>query len=333
MTEMELVLPVQWNTICKHLLHHVFSPNGTIARCGPFCCNSMLPGERNHTQLKSCCRGNKNHQLSICRFYAKRQSQVLLAGTEDDLVGDDVCASDLQSMRLTENDLQTPPYLWVDYVAHIAGAVVERIELDSAVFGQVLDLFAIENSAFRRLLHMYRKDCARGRYAGDIMDWHPLPPTRALSEHERELLRVDPVVKLYRRATLNGLTFTSTEYERKNARTFRSGVKQWYREQETGQEKWAYGVIDRIFEFHFPTTDHPDVIIDCTWMKTLYVDDVTGLTVVENSRAHPWNDGCSVTFLRMCRPAHILYWPVDLLSDGNDGRYYVIDRGNEYYQY
>ena len=140
-------------------------------------------------------------------------------------------------------------------------------------------------------------------------------------------------VKLYRRAVLNGLVFVAREFERKNAQMYRSGIKSKYRESGSGEEKWAYGVIDRIFEYKFPGAEDVEVIVDCTWMQTVRVDDDNGLTVVEDSTSHAWNTSCSVTYLRHCRPAHILYWPVDLIGDDHPNLFYVIDRANEYFQY
>ena len=334
LTMLEISLPVFWNTICKHLLHHVFSPTGSIARCGPFCACSMMPGERNHTQLKQCCRGRKNMQLSICRYYGQRQVQNA-SGDGDEFVNSaaDVAPANSQSTQITKHDLKPPPYLSIEYVAKVSGYPVRTATLSTAMYGQVLDLFSIENQSFRRLLRMYRNDCSRGRYHGDISQWRPRAPARALNDSDLSLLAFTPNVRFYRRATLNGLVFTATDHERSNARTFRSGVKQQYVESETGERKWAYGVIDRIFEYQFPGMTDPDVIVDCTWMKTLHVDEDTELTVVEDSQAHPWNSSCPITYLRHCRPAHILYWPVDLVGDEHPGQFYVIDRGNEYYQY
>jgi len=55
--DLEVLMPMFWNTIARHILTHLCD---FIRRCGPFKAHNMLCFERWHVTFKNLCRGRKN---------------------------------------------------------------------------------------------------------------------------------------------------------------------------------------------------------------------------------------------------------------------------------
>jgi hypothetical protein len=169
MTELEMALPLHWNTTVLHLF--TFHTVELLEAAGPFIEQNMLDIERYHTLFKSFARGRTNIMCSIKNHY-----ELFEACQQNRLLEDDVEWTAAPRASTAAGLAAKPDSALKDErCVSTVGDGVEGV-LSDADFLQVQALWALHYPAYAELLKRYKRYTRnnRGRAVAPLSQWQPV---------------------------------------------------------------------------------------------------------------------------------------------------------------
>lgn len=185
MTEIERVMPIDWNTIVIHI--YVFHTLDILCKLGPFSAANTLDIERFHTVFKKLARGKKNVMASIVNHYALMENATLARLKSDQEWSFPAAKSSFagHAARVDSEDKADR------HCEALGNYQAER--LTPAEFQQVQTLWADHYPVYAELHRKFRR--YRGRRVQDIGGWVPGNRT-TLTTEERKWKQMGPKIKV-----------------------------------------------------------------------------------------------------------------------------------------
>jgi hypothetical protein len=202
MTQIEMKLPVQWNTSVVHIF--TFHAVSILEMAGPFCSSNMLDIERFHTLFKGLARGTKNIMASICNHYVLLEASQMNRATVDMEWAAPARRSSIAGLA------QKPDSAFkTDRCYRPEGAPTPG-KLSPEEFGMLQDLWGIEFKAydkFQDAFKSYNRSRARAKRLADISEWTPHYKIR-LSDEQKLWQTMSTDIKVRRFVVLILFPFT-----------------------------------------------------------------------------------------------------------------------------
>jgi hypothetical protein len=181
MTELEMALPLHWNTTVLHIF--TFHTVELLEAAGPFIEQNLLDIERYHTLFKSLARGKTNIMCSIKNHY-----EIYEACQQNRLLEDDVEWTAAPRASTVAGLAAKPDSALKDErCVSTVGAGTQGV-LSDADFLQVQALWALQYPAYADLLKRYNKytrnNVCRGHAVVPLSQWQPV--THPLSDEDKK---------------------------------------------------------------------------------------------------------------------------------------------------
>ena len=331
MTRLEILMPINWNTIVIHIFtYHTLE---TVLAAGPYKVANILDIERFHTQFKKMARGKKYVMASIKNHYLLLEASLFArmdmdhqwtrappkstyaghAARQGSEVKSDLQCSPLGKARqhkLTPDEYKQIQTLWADH-------------------------YPVYNDLHKMFNRWVRIKPSKRRH-DDIADWSP-----GLTQTQAKWQQMKPAIKVGARAHCICLcvfiyavripfqlrtdcddvqAYNRARYAGEVFRTFASSKKVKrcdaylrydYVDAASRMATKGFAKIRRIFEHEAYPGGPTRVVAEGSWLRVMGKCDVAGTTLVKVDRNHPFNHSSRFVFLDECYQRPVALWPFD----------------------
>ena len=190
MTELEILLPMYWNTLAKHLIPCRLYEQTKL--WGRMWAHNMLVFERMHVLLKGMVRSGKNMTASVSNTYGMYS----VSQNKHRFDPNQVWANEAKSSSLSCRPLVYPEQR---EAVPLGIKSAKQNTLPSHLYAQLLSLWATKKPMFNRLLLRYLNDCARNGKTKEenLFEMHTWAPDR-MSGDQKQLLKLNRRTKVVR---------------------------------------------------------------------------------------------------------------------------------------
>jgi hypothetical protein len=339
MTKLELLMPIDWNTIVVHIFtHHTVD---IIMALGPFNAANILDIERFHTLFKSLARGKENVMASIKNHYLLLEV-ALSARMNEDIDWTTLPAKSTPAGYAGRLDSEDKD----DRMCQPFGAATNGTLLADEL-KQVQTLWADSYPVYFNLHKRYnawarkQKYGVKNKHFQTVETWTPsarqiTAGMQPLSTEEKAWQAMTNDTKDYKKVQFAG-NFFKTRKSEKYLKTDDSNIGTDYRQAgprgQTSVLK-AYASIKRMF-IHAAYPGGPSrVIVEGEWYRDMGKCPVAKTTLVKRDKHHNFNLSARFMFLEDCYRRPVALWPFDPLhrlesEDPKTKWFHVIDRNQE----
>jgi hypothetical protein len=189
MTELEIALPMYWNTLAKHLIPCRLYEQMDL--WGRMWAHNMLVFERMHVLLKGMVRSGKNMTASVAHTYGMYS----VSQSKQRFNSEVSWANEAKSSSLSCRPLVGPE---CRNTIPLGIKSARTIRLPDRVYAQLLNLWGTRNPAFLALKIKYLKSCVNNQTSiqQDLCNMHTWKPS-GLSEQSYKLLQLQREAKVY----------------------------------------------------------------------------------------------------------------------------------------
>ena len=343
MTELEMALPLSWNTTVIHLF--TFHTVELLEAAGPFIEQNMLDIERYHTLFKSMARGTTNIMCSIKNHY-----EIFEACQQNRLLEDDVeWTADPRPSTAAGLAAKPDSALKDERCVSTVGDGAPGV-LPDADFLQVQALWALQYPTFADMLKQYSRYARnykrehRGQAAVPFSQWQPR--YLMLSDEQQKWRGMTGDIKVrgvgwytmcgmvssamdgvpcveshdarsthhltqtYDKCVYAGYSFTTPTTHKKHDD---SHVCEMYRAAD-GQQQHAYGQIRSMFVHELYPGGPSKVVLRVHWFQNARTCPVSGNARVFKNYQNHLNVDFKFTFMETCYQQPVAVWPYDPLD-------------------
>ena len=304
MAELEMALPMYWNTLAKHLLYCRLPKQMEL--WGRMWAHNMLVFERMHVLLKGMVRSGKNMAASVANSYgaycvsqSKNRFNKDLEWANDAKMSSLSCRPEINPSK----GIVTPQGIKCD----------KKTLLSDLQYAQLITLWGTKVPGFKSLITRYLSSCGsdadtREGFLCNMHTWKP----QTISESNAKMLKLNRQSTVVNRALLDGLEFRTTASQEKFKMDNSCIMSRYYDNTVPTRREYpsilSFGIIKGMFYHQMWPGSARKVVLDLDWYER--VGDSPRNDLPQIVRNTNW-DTQRLAFLEDCIAMNSVFWPSD----------------------
>ena len=327
----EINMPIHFNQITRHILHHFLGNNGMYSRTGGYLGTTMSPHERWNKFIRGLAPKSVNALKSIALAYSNVEK--VNHWRSKNLLGSDL----LGSMVMKWNEVMEVPGVYdkgkmdIVYNLNARGHSVKGSLCDEDMLF-VYALWAQYDKTYDTLLKKYNLYKNNNNVDISLHDYGKISRQRPLSHEQQIICDKQTTDVIY----IDSVKFNSSTFRpsKKNNATENCYIKAIAREEGTHEILIYYGKITSMFVHEKYIGSNEMVILKVYWYEMLFKDKITKFTVLRDTPNYELNDNFPFVVLQQIESQNLSIWPYDHRYTDEENptykHYCVIDRKNQY---